>query len=362
MIVPTLSSSIIKKMKMKTYVAQGVLILAIIMLHGCAQPEAKQPEQAAAKVYPVKVQPIEKKNITRTLDFTANLTAFEEVHLAPASPGRIDRILVDVADRVKKGQTLVEMDRTQLQQARIQLENARSNFLRLDTLYKLGSISEQQYEQTRTQYDVARNNVEFLEENTTLESPINGIVTGRYFEAKEMYSGAPNTPGGKPAVVSLMQINPLKAFVNISERYFPEVRNNMRARVSLDMYPDKTFSGRIYRVHPTVDEATRTFKAEVLVDNADEKLRPGMFARVMLELQEDQAVLVPAISVLQQEGTNNRYIFINNNDTARRVNVSLGKRLNDQVEVISKDLKPGMQIVIAGQANLEEGVRVKVVE
>ena len=77
-------------MKMKKYVAQGVLICAIITLHGCAQPEAKQPEEAAARVYPVKVQPIQKKNITRTLDFTANLTAFEEVHLAPASPRRFD--------------------------------------------------------------------------------------------------------------------------------------------------------------------------------------------------------------------------------------------------------------------------------
>jgi len=347
---------------MKKYVARGVLFLAIIALHGCAQPEARQPEEAAAKVYPVKVQPIHQENITRTLDYTANLTPFEEVHLAPASPGRIDRILVDVADRVQQGQTLVEMDRTQLQQARIQLENARSNFLRLDTLYKLGSISEQQYEQTRTQYDVALSNVEFLEENTTLESPISGIVTGRYFEPREMYSGAPNTPDGKPAVVSLMQINPLKAFVNISERYFPEIRNNMKARVTLDMYPEKTFSGRIYRVHPTVDEATRTFKAEVLVDNADEKLRPGMFARVMLELQQDQAVLVPAIAVLQQEGTDNRYIFINNNDTARKIGVTMGKRYDDRVEIISGDLTEGMQVITAGQANLEEGVRVKVVE
>jgi len=337
-------------------------LLAIIALYGCAQPEARQPEEAAAKVFPVKVQPIQQEKITRTLDYTANLTPFEEVHLAPASPGRIDRILVDVADRVQQGQTLVEMDRTQLQQARIQLENARSNFMRLDTLYKLGSISEQQYEQTRTQYDVARSNVSFLEENTTLESPISGIVTGRYFEPREMYSGAPNTPEGKPAVVSLMQINPLKAFVNISERYFPEIRNNMKARVTLDMYPDKTFSGRIYRVHPTVDEATRTFKAEVLVDNADEKLRPGMFARVMLELQQDQAVLVPAIAVLQQEGTDNRYIFINNNDTARKISVTMGKRYDDRVEIISGDLKEGMQLITAGQANLEEGVRLKVVE
>jgi RND family efflux transporter MFP subunit len=347
---------------MKKYLVPGVLLFGIITLHGCSQPEAGQPEDAAAKIYPVKVQAIQKENITRTLDLTANLKAFEVVHLAPASPGKIDRILVDIADRVKRGETVVEMDRTQLQQSRIQMENARSNFLRLDTLYRLGSTSEQQYEQVRTQYDVAKSNVEFLEENTTLEAPISGIVTGRYFEPEEMYTGTPNTPEGKPAVVSIMRINPLKAYINISERYYPEITGNMQARVKLDMYPGEAFSGRIYRVHPTVDETTRTFKAEVLVDNAGEKLRPGMFARVMLELEDDRAILVPAISVLQQEGTNNRYVFINSNETARRINVSMGKRYDDRVEITSDRLKEGMQVVVAGQANLDEGARVKVVE
>jgi len=337
-------------------------LIVMSLIYGCAQPEARESSTVVDREYPVKVQSLKMETITRTLDYTANLDAFEEVYFAPASPGRIEKIHVDVGDRVRKGQALIEMDRTQLQQARIQLQNARSNFFRLDTLYRLESISEQQYEQVKTQYEVARSNVAFLQENTTLLSPISGVVTGRYYESKEMYSGAPNTGEGKAAVVRLMQINPLKAFVNISERYFPEIKKDMKARIKLEMYSEETFQGRVYRVHPTVDEATRTFQTEILIDNPEEKLRPGMFARVMLELRSDRAITVPAVSVMQQEGTNNRYIYVSNDGTARKIMVRIGKRFDDRQEIISDSLREGMQLVVAGQASLEEGARLKVIK
>lgn len=339
-----------------------MLFIGILAIYGCSQPEAKEMTDTAEKEYPVRLQKIKKENITRTVDYTANLSAFEEVYFAPASPGRIDKVLVDVGDKVYKGQPLIDMDKTQLQQAIIQFQNTRSNYLRLDTLYVLGSISEQQYEQAKTQYEVTRSNVDFLKENTSLESPIDGVVTARYYESKEMYSGAPNTQAGKAAVITLMQIDPLKAFVNISERYFPEIKKGMKALVRLDMYPNDTFEGKIHLIHPTVDETTRTFKTEIIIDNPDEKLRPGMFARVYIEMQDEQALVVPAISVMQQEGTNNRYIYVNDNGTARKINVTLGKRFDDRVEIISEELEEGEELVVSGQANLMEGARMKVVK
>ncbi|MFW6103465.1 MAG: efflux RND transporter periplasmic adaptor subunit [Bacteroidota bacterium] len=347
---------------MKKLVISGMLLTGILIIYGCMQPEAKEATNSPDREYPVKLKRITLENITRTVDYTANFTAFEEVYLAPASPGRIEEIFVDVGDRVRKGQSLVRMDRNQFQQANIQLQNARSNYLRLDTLYGLGSVSEQQYEQAKTQYEVTLANVDFLKENTQLESPINGVVTACYYEAKEMYSGAPNTPAGKAAVITLMQIDPLKAFVNISERYFPEIKKGMKAGVRLDMYPNETFEGKIHLVHPTVDETTKTFKTEIIIDNPDERLRPGMFARVFIEMRNEQALVVPAIAVRQQEGTNNRYIDLNDNGTARKINVTLGKRFDDRVEIISEELHEGQELVVSGQANLMEEARIRVVE
>jgi len=346
---------------MKKFGIPGVLFIVIMLLYGCARPEAGESSEVVAREYPVKVQPVKKESITRSLDYTANLTAFEEVYFAPASPGRIEKIHVDVGDPVSSGQVLLEMDRTQLQQAMIQLQNARSNFLRVDTLYRLESISEQQYEQVKTQYEVARSNVDFLRENTSLLSPISGIVTERYYEPREMFSGAPNTEAGKAAVFRIMQIDPLKVFVSISERYFPEIRKDMKATIRLDMYPGKTFTGKVYRVHPTVDETTRTFLTEIMINNPGKKLRPGMFARVNLELEQEEAITVPAVSVMQQEGTNNRFIFVNNDGSARKINVELGQRFDDKLEIRSDYLEEGMQLVVAGQASLEDGARLKVV-
>jgi len=100
----------------------------------------------------------------------------------------------------------------------------------------------------------------------------------------------------------------------------------------------------------------------VKVENGSRKLRPGMYARTTLKLGESKAIVVPAIAVLQQEGTNNRYVFVNREGIAERVAVSLGNRFNDKLEVISDRLAVGDQLIVAGQAILMDGVKVSVSE
>jgi len=100
---------------------------------------------------------------------------------------------------------------------------------------------------------------------------------------------------------------------------------------------------------------------EVKVPNNSQKLRPGMFARVSLKLGEKEAMIVPAIAVLQQTGTNQRYIMINESGTARKVVVTISNRQDDQLEISSSEIEGGEQIIIAGQSNLENGAPVKVV-
>ncbi|MFW5945230.1 MAG: efflux transporter periplasmic adaptor subunit, partial [Bacteroidota bacterium] len=98
-----------KILKMKKLVISGMLLTGILIIYGCMQPEAKEATNSPDREYPVKLKRITLENITRTVDYTANFTAFEEVYLAPASPGRIEEIFVDVGDRVRKGQSLVRM-------------------------------------------------------------------------------------------------------------------------------------------------------------------------------------------------------------------------------------------------------------
>jgi RND family efflux transporter MFP subunit len=313
----------------------------------------------AEKIYPVKIQTLKIDTIAKVVDFSTNLTPYEEVYLAPATPGRIDQIFVKIGDRVRKGDLLVKMDETQLSNAKIQLAQLETEFARMKSLYETKSISAQQFEQMQTQVEVTKSSVKFMTDNTKLVAPFSGVITGKYFENGELYSGAPNTQAGKAAIVVIQQIDQLKAIVSISENYFTEIKAGTPMQITSEIYPDKVFSGKIDRIYPTIDPMTRSFKIEVKV-NGEGKLRPGMFSKADLKLGEIAAIVVPDIAIIQQEGTNNRYVFINQNGIAKRINVELGERVDDQIEIISDQIHVGDQLIVAGQAVITEGAKVKV--
>ena len=321
---------------------------------------ANEDQKPESRSETVRVMNIDYKTITRTITYPANLQAFREVHLAPASPGRIDKIHVETGYTVSEGQLLVEMDRTQLQQALVQLQSVETDYRRLDTLRRTGSISQQQYDQMKTQYDLLLSNVQFLRENTRLKAPFSGKVSGKYFENGEMFSGVPNTPVGKAAILSIVQTSQLKALVNVSERYYPHIKTDMTVSLTSDVYHGESFEARITRIYPTIDPASRTFTVEMGIVNKDERLRPGMFTRAAIELEQLQAFVIPAIAVLKLQGSNERFVFIENKGKAQRVIVELGERYDDMVEIITNDIKPGDRLIVAGQSRLLDGMEVSV--
>jgi RND family efflux transporter MFP subunit len=345
----------------------SAILTAGMLLVSCSSKTGNKNAAAEASavisdtlVIPVRTLQLMKSKVARTIDYTATVLPFEEVNLAPSTPGRIEKIYVEAGDHVSKGQVLFVMDRTQLYQMKLQLASLAKDLARLDTLLKSGSSSQQQYDQLKTQYDVTKTNVDFMEQNTELKSPFNGIVTGKYFEEGEMYSGAPTTATGKSAVLTLMQVNPLKVVVNVSEQYYPLIKRGMKATVTADVYEDQVFTGTVFRISPTVNALTRSFGVEVELPNRNETLKPGMFARVSMDLGEVESFVAPANSVLMQEGTNIRYVFVAENDRARRVEVSLGKRFDDKLELISDVLKEGDKLIIDGQARLKTNDRLQV--
>jgi RND family efflux transporter MFP subunit len=312
-------------------------------------------------IIPVKVMTLGKAKISRTIDYTATILPFEEVNMAPSMPGRIDKIYVEVGDKVSKGDELFLMDRTQLYQQKVQLANLAKDLSRLDTLLRTGSAKQQQYDQMKTQYEVTKTNVDFMEANTLLRAPFFGIVTGKYFEDGEMYSGTPTTTSGRSAVVTVMQVNPLKVNVSISEQYYPLIKKGMKAEITADVYKGEIFTGKVYRIAPTINTATRSFVVELELPNRNDLLKPGMFVRVSMNLGEVETFVVPASTVMVQEGTNIRYVFIEKNNIAERIEVTLGKRFDDQLEIISENIKEGVSLVTEGQARLIDGDKIEII-
>jgi RND family efflux transporter MFP subunit len=231
----------------------------------------------------------------------------------------------------------------------------------MDTLLQYGSITEQAYDQMKSQVETTKLVLENLEENTLLRAPYSGVITGKYYNDGELYTPAPNTPVGKAALVSMIKVDPVKVLVNLSEKYIPLIKEGMKATVTTDVYPNESFQGTVFRIHPTVSVATRTFTIEVKVPNRSQKLAPGMFARVSLKLGETEALIVPSIAVMQQTGTNQRYVMLHENGTARKVVVQIVKRHDDQLEISSPEIQGGEQLIYAGQSRLENGTPVNVV-
>jgi RND family efflux transporter MFP subunit len=314
-------------------------------------------EQVAEKV---SVVTVEEKLVERTVVYPCTLNPFEENYLAPASPGRIEKIYVEIGSHVKKSQTIAQMDRTQLIQAETQLKTLKLDYDRLDTLAKLGSVAKQQFDQIRGQYDIAKTNVAFLQENTQLLAPFAGVIADKYFEDGELYSGTPNSAAGKAALVRLIQIDNLKAFVDIPEQYFPQVSTGMTLELVSDIYPDETFEGTVFRIHPTVDPTSHNFRIEVKIPNGKQKLRPGMYTHVSLGLGREQALVVPSSTVLKLQGSNDRYVFIAEGNRAKRVTVLTGKRYDENVEIISSEIKAGDKIIIKGQSRLSDGAGIEI--
>jgi membrane fusion protein, multidrug efflux system len=346
-----------------------VIIISGLLLSACS-PKTKTTAQAktdsvlvAEKAsIPVKVAMLAKTRIARTIDYTATILPFEEVNMAPSTPGRIDKIYVEVGDKVNRNDKLFLMDRTQLYQLKLQMSSLAKDLTRLDTLLKSGSAKQQQYDQLKTQYDVTKTNVDFMEENTLMKSPFTGIVTGKYFENGEMYSGAPTTQTGRSAVVTVMQVNPLKVNVSISEQFYPLIKNGMKAEITADVYKNEKFTGTVYRISPTINSGTRSFNVELELPNRNELLKPGMFVRVSMDLGEVETFVVPANTVLVQEGTNTRFVFVERTNAAERIEVSIGKRFDDQLEIISDNLKSGDNLVIQGQARLINGDKIEIIK
>ena len=325
-----------------------------LVLSSCSGDKAKSTETTTKKFENVKTQILEKKPIARNLEFSTTLIAYDKMAVAPTSPGRIQKILVEVGTRVSKNQLLVEMDKSNYIQSKVTFENLETDFQRVSKLNESNNISKQVYDQTKAKYEAAKTSLQDLEKNTFLRAPFSGVISAKNYENGELYNGNP--------VLTLVDISSLKATINIPETYYPLVRKGMHIDLTSDIYPNQTFPAAIDIVYPTIDESTHTFSVQLKVPNAKQVLRPGMFARVGMQLDKIETITVPYQAVVKLQGSNERYVFLNNKGIAKRVSVTLGDRFDDRVEIISSEIKQGDELVVLGQARLNEGSKLNVVK
>ena len=336
-------------------------LLAVLTVVSCGGRGGSQPAGGPglpggpmADVTPsVEVVSAVSRDVTQESTYSSTVEAYATNNIMPQAGARIRKINVEVGDYVVKGQVLAEMDRFQLEQLELQIQNDEVEYARLKGLYEEGGVSQSDFEAAELGYKVRKTNYQNLLENTVLRSPINGFVTARNFDVGDMF--AMSAP-----LFTVQQVVPVKLLVGISENEYTKVKKGDTVSLTVDALPGRTFTGKVNRLYPTINAATHTFSAEVIVQNADRALRPGMFARVTVTFGVNHNIVLPDQCIVKQEGTGQKFVYIlNNDDTVSYVPVTLGRHIGAEYEVID-GVQEGDTVVRKGQTTLKDGVKVVV--
>ena len=320
----------------------------------------------------VRVQPAEKKKVQPYLETTGTLNAYEEVSVSSEVDGIVRQLKVEEGSLVNKGSLLVEINDVDYtldlkrseaasKQAEANLDNAQAEYKRQEALYKEELVTKQQFDDITTKVALAKAALDGAKATlamsrekltrTKVYSPLNGAVKEKKISVGDyVRNGTP--------LLQLIRVNPLKLNFTVSEKDVASIKIGQEVAFSVDAYPAKQFKGKISLLYPNVEEKTRTLQAEALVPNSDRLLKPGFFVRILIYTTAQREVVLAPITALLYDNSVIRIFVVDGNKARERV-IKTGGKYGESVEVL-EGLQEKEQIVVIGQNNLSEGVKVNV--
>ena len=331
-----------------------IALIATALMSSCGSSQKTEDAVVMQAEKPkVKIAKANTEAVAQLEEYATTVEAEVKNNIIPNSPLRIAKILVEVGDYVTKGQQLVQLDASSLDQLKLQFDNQMTNFKRIEELYKIGGTSKSEYDNMKTQLDVAKKNLENRLENTILVSPIDGVISARNYDDGDMYGGQ--------AILVVEQIKPVKMKINISESYFAKTNKNLDVTLTFEAYGDEEFKGKIDIIYPTISAASHTFPVEIKMANENMKIRPGMYGKAVVNFGTKEHVVIPDQAVIKQAGSGDYFVYTYENGKVYYNKVELGRRLGNRYEVIA-GVVPGSQVVIAGKEGLANEIEVEVIE
>ncbi len=297
------------------------------------------------------------ESVRDVFEATGTTRAREAVRVVPETTGRVTAIRFDEGEWVGAGKILVELDsqsqRAELAEARARLEDARARYERARSLRETGAVPQQEVDSLEAAMLVAEAQVGLTEirlRDRVVRAPFDGVVGLR-----EISLGAYVDP--QTVITTLDDTDVLRLTFSVPERYLGFLRPGIEIQARTPGFAGETFTGQLRRVDSRVDPVTRSVRVQSEIDNADRRLKPGMFLQVELELERREAVVVPEESVIVDGPT--AYLYIVVDGKARRVDVELGRRTRGFVE-IAAGLEPGEVVVALGHQHLRDGAAVRI--
>jgi membrane fusion protein, multidrug efflux system len=324
-----------------------------------AQQRGKDARARAPRAVPVET--VSARAVTTSSDIRAigGLRSDESVKIAPEIAGRVAEIVFREGEAVKQGEALVRLD-TSLAQAEIddaqaRFELAKANYDRANQLARTGNITERAQDEARSTFQTAQAALELARVRLakhTLKAPFSGVVGFR-----NVSPGAFVNVGAE--IVNLVKIDVLKVDFKIPEIYLAHVKVGQDVAVTVDAFPERTFTGTIYAIDPQVDVNGRALNIRARLPNPDNLLRPGLFARIIIKgPSRENVVSVPESAVVPRGGET--FMFLVQDGKAVETRVRLGQRKAGEVEVLD-GLPAGATVVTTGHQRLRDGSSVDVV-
>jgi RND family efflux transporter MFP subunit len=344
------------KIKRK-YILLGVIVLFVvgIILLKATKQSAMAKTQQTMPVPTVKISTPRIETITATLQYTGNMMPIQQAGVYSKVSGNLEKVYVNIGDKVKQGQLLALIDTTLLVQLSNQtsatFNNAKLQYDRAKDLFSQNLGSKQDVDNSEAAMLVAKANAENAATQLSyarITAPFSGTITQRFLDA-----GAVVTTGNA-TLFTLMDLDSMRVFVNVLEKDIPSVSEGKQADITVDAYPDRHFTGNVARSGGAVDPATRTLTVEIDVANRDHALMSGMFSNVTMILNKhENTITVPKETVLG-DSTSKWVFVVTESKTAHRVPVKTGAEQNNVLEILS-GLSGQEKLIVVGQQFVKDG-------
>lgn len=306
---------------------------------------------------PVEAASVKQEALVRSIVAVGSLLANERVILRPEFEGKVVKIHFNEGQRVNAGDLLISLDdsiyQAELKQADARLKLSEANTRRIGSLRKKGLSNEQEEDQARSELGVNKASKVLAStrlKKMAIHAPFDGVIGLRGISEGDYLTSGQD-------IVFLVNSNPIKLEFRIPEIYLSEVAVGQSVDVSVDAFRGEVFNGKVYAIAPEVDVGGRSFMVRAQIPNDDNRLVPGLFAQVVLELErKEDALLIPEAALMP--AGDKQYVYRIEDGKAVRTEVALGMREGDQVEVLS-GLEPGAQVITAGQMKIMDGSKVQ---
>jgi len=363
----TLGALAIMKAVAKARTAAFLLGGLLVFSAACSRAEPAPP---AATPPTVSVAKARKGPISRTIALPATIRPYEQAVLYAKVAGYLKTIRVDKGDSVYDGELLAEIESPELvadlSRQKAEVAVASVAYRRASEAQKKAPdlVMPQTVDDAKGKLDMAQANLDRTETllgYTKIRSPLSGIVTKRWVDPGAFIPSATSgSVAQSAALLTVMDMRSVRIEIPVPEPEVPLVRLGLPVEVTLDELPGRTFSGSVSRFAYALDEASKTMTAEAEIANPKKELRPGMYARARIAIeQKADVLLIPAAALVGGRGQD--FVFTVSDGKAKRVAVKAGFRDATSVEIL-EGLAPDQTVVLAGSNPPADGQPITVVE